>query len=693
MSTTLPEQAFAVHGDVLYRFALALVGDEGRAAQLLRALAADLPAGAASEPALLSGLLAAARREEERVARGRRRPRPAPPLGPFALTSLPLTQRAALIAHLLLGYDGQRLADLLGLAPADARAALIDAVRALGSAAGLALTDRVSDERCAPVRDLLVDPALGSRQSTAARGHLATCSHCRAFDHAWLGITQAVEAALRGALRDQQLPAPMAAKLLASGRSRPAWSLPRLALVPLIVLALIAALVLPGFLRQPVSVVDRTQSEPVDPLALLDQALARQVAPPDRSGVWYARYETIWYFADDVYAPLLAELWLDPREPARHRLQLSHREGGAPYELQLGDGARRLSYALDAAYAPALYGGLPVRASPGSPALIDQPLDAAGQLRARNERLASGPWSLAPAYLRQARAAADLRLLGRQRDGRHVVQILSFSAPSPLGLPADGPAADQVTVLLAIDVEEGLLRRVTELVGPPDGTQTSRVTWSLVAEEWLVSGDQIREAFAVQRAWTGVGDFSEVSPVPSADLAIPLVSARSLADPAQLFDLPAPPLWLPARPPPGVDRALLIWPNSTMGALSPPLGLVYLGEGRRLVMAFSYAQPPSDLPESIGAWQVTLWPGRIGRYTAVLDRDPAGQLSARQQDPSIHIRLDAWGFTRAELLELISGMGPFAGETLVAHDDLFIRPQAGADDVRALAPLDRRQSP
>lgn len=694
MSATLPEQIFAVHGDVLYRFALALTGDEGRAGRLLCALAADLPADAPAEPALLAALLATARRAEEQAARSRRRPQRARPLGPFALQSLPLEQRAALVAHLLLGYDGQRLADLLGLSAETARTALIDAVRALGLAAGLALTDRVSDERCAPVRDLLADPALGSRQSAAARGHLATCPHCRAFDHAWIGITQAVEAALRNTLRDQQLPAPLAAKLLAGRRAGPSWSLSRLALAPLIVLALIAALVLPGFLSQPVSIVDRAQSKPVDPLALLDLALARQAGPPDRSGVWYARYETLWYFADDTYAPLLAELWLDPREPARHRLQLSHREGGAPYELQLGDGARRLSYALDAAYAPALYGGLPVRARPASPALIDQSLDAAGQLRARDARLASGPWSLAPAYLRQARAAADLRLLGRQRDGRHVVQILSFSAPSPLGLPADSPStADYVTVLLAIDPEDGLLRRVTELVGPPGGVQTSRVTWSLVSEEWLVGGDQIREAFAVQRAWTGLGDFSEVAPTSSADPAMPLVAARALADPAQLLNLATPPLWLPARPPPGVDRALLIWPNAGMGALSPPQGLVYLGEGRRLVLVFSYTQPLPGTSEPIGDWQAAIRPGRIGRYTVALNRDPTGQLSAREWDPSVAMRLDAWGFTRAELLALIADIGPFASEALVAHDQIFLRPQAGTADARAMAPLDRRQSP
>lgn len=694
MNTPLTvEQILTRQGDGLYRFALVLAGDEAAAARLLRRLFAALPAGELDEPALLAALLGVARQAEERAARRRQRPRRAPPLGPFALHSLALEQRAALVAHLLYGYDSARLANLLGLTPELARAALVEAVRTLGPAAGMALTDRISDEHCAPLRDVIIDPALGTRQSAATRGHLASCAHCRNFDHAWLGITQAVETALRNALRDRPLPAPLAAKLLASERKGTPWALPRLALAPLIVLAIIAALVLPGFLRQPVSVIEHSERAAVEPLTLIDQALARQAGPPERNGVWYARYETIWYFTDDLYAPLLAESWLDPNEPARHRLQLSHREGGAPYELQIGDGTRRLSYALDAAYAPAIYGGLPIRARPDSPALLDQPLEAAAQLRARDERLESGPWSLAATYLNQARAAADLRLLGRQRDERRTVQILSFSTTSPLGLPADSAEAgyDRVTVLLAIDDEDGLLRRVTELVGPPGGTQTSRVTWKLVHEEWLISGDQIREAFSIQRAWSGLGDFSEVAPLPSADFALPLLAAHSVADPARLLETSSAPLWLPVQPPPGVDRALLIWPNAGMGALSQPQALVYLGEGRRLLLTFNYTRALPGRAVAVGPWQVALEAGRTGRYTAALSRDPDGGLSVGEADPSRYMRLDAWGFTRAELLEVIANMGPFAGEALLAQDELFIRPQAGADSARIAAPLDRRQ--
>src|SRR5690606_842660 len=103
--------------------------------------------------------------------------------------------------HLLLGYDSAHLARALGLDEAGARGALTEAVRALGPAAGHTLTDRTSGEHCLAVREALADPLARARNASAVRGHLATCSHCRAFDYAWGEIIQAVDGALRETLR------------------------------------------------------------------------------------------------------------------------------------------------------------------------------------------------------------------------------------------------------------------------------------------------------------------------------------------------------------------------------------------------------------------------------------------------------------------------------------------------------------
>jgi hypothetical protein len=433
-------------------------------------------------------------------------------------------------------------------------------------------------------------------------------------------------------------------------------------------------------------VVQREQGALADPQELLSKALARHRAPPDRNGVWYGRYETQWFFDERTFAPLRAEIWLDSRVPARHRLQLTHADGGAPYELQIGNGRSELYYALDAAYAPALYGGLTTRARPGEPALLVQRLDADGQLRARDERLAAGPWAIGPSYLRQAQAAADLRVLGRQRDGDRIVQILSFSGVSPLGLPIDAPGAtaERVTVLLALDVEDGLLRSATELAGPAGAEQTSRVTWRLLEEHWIATTEQIARAFTVSQAWTGMGDFSELGRHESADPALPLITARAVGDPARLISGAGPRFWLPSTPPAGVDRAMLLWDEGALRSGGPPHGLIYLGEGRRLIMVFNLFRQLEGESLRLGIWRASLQPSRSQRYTLFLSRPhDSRETQSTGVDPSANVLIDAYGFGRDELLDVARSMRPFDVAGLAAQDELFSRRSSGDPAARA----------
>ncbi len=677
----LLEQALAAHGDLLYHLALLAAGDERGAESLLRAVTNDLvaawretpTAAAPAAPGLLARLAAAARRSAAQPpgqrTRARRRVRPG--VLPLALQHLSLDQRLALALHLLSGYDVARIGQVLELPASAARNALIAAVRALGPFAGSSLPDRTSGELCLEVHDALADPVAGARHGSLVRGHLAACALCRSFDQAWDTIIQRVEATLRNELRERPLPPELRARLLAVARPPRRFSPGlRLALPPLAVLALIAALVLPGFLRQPVSVVERELAAPLDPDALVARALARQTSPPDRGGVWYGRYATLWYFDDSTIAPLQAELWLDPRNPARHRLQLTHADGGAPYELQLGNGSSRLYYALDALYAPTVYGRLRTPAQPGAPALLVQELDRAGQERARNERLSSGPWAIPLAYLEQARQAPDLRVLGRQRDGARSVQILSFSGLSPLGLPPDAPGAtaERVTVLLALDLEDGLLRTATELAGPSGTTQTSRVTWRLLEEQTLATAEQIERAFSIGRAWTGIGDFSEVGRYLSADQAVPLIAEYAVVDPGQLLGSRDAAFWMPAAPPPGAERALLLWSDGTGRGRNPQQALIYLGEGRRLMLLFNVTDELDGELLTVGPWQATLHAGRTRRYTLALSRT-LGTAASDGGAPGLLI--DAWGFSRNELLRLVASLRPFDSQALAAHGTLF----------------------
>ncbi|MCS6881759.1 MAG: hypothetical protein RMK84_08495 [Oscillochloridaceae bacterium] len=685
--SALLEQTLAAYGDRLYHMALLAGGDERAAATILLGATRDLsrswqeqpPAQLPAETDVLARLVTVARVAEQRMGQRRLRRGPRLVFSTFALHHLPLDQRLALGLHLLLGYDGARIGQALDLDEDAARAMLIAAVRALGPAAGTSLPDRIEDERCEATRAALVDPATGASYGSVIRGHLAACALCRAFDRAWGEITRQVETALRAAFRERPLPATLRERLLDQGRpARRLGPRLRLALPPLAVLALIAALVLPGFRREPARVVERQESAPVDAGALVARALERYGQPPDHNAAWHRRYETLWYFDDVPIAPLRAEMWLDPRNPARHRLQLTHTDGGAPYELQLGDGSSRLYYALDALFASALYGPLPIPARPEAPALLVEELDATAQQRALALRLASGPWSLPRSYLHQARSAANLRALGRQRDGAHTLQILSFTGVSPLGLPPDTAetGAERVTVLLGIDADNGQLRSVTELAGPDGAAQTSRVTWRLVEERAVTPQEQV---FSINRAWTGVGDFSDARRHRSADLALPLIHRRALGEPARLLAPPYNqiPVWMPAAPPAGVERALLLWGEGNWRRRTPPQALVYLGEGRQLMLLFNTDASVEGEELTIGPWRATLRAGRTQRYTMALDLVPANSGGAAG-DPLTRLLLDARGFSREEVLALAANLQPFDTQTLAAHRRLFAAAAARA---------------
>ncbi|NNJ10681.1 hypothetical protein EKD04_010095 [Chloroflexales bacterium ZM16-3] len=677
----LIERALRIHGDAIYRAALLLAGNAQGAEGLMRALVADLlaapPVSAPDEADLLARLLAAARAEVARqAARRREAARPAADLPPLyrSLFALPADQRLALGLHLLQGYDVGHLARIAAADDAAARAGLIAAMRAVAPAAGISLTDRSSGDHCLSVRDALVDPAGRLRHAPAIRGHLAGCAHCRAFDQAWGELSQAVETALRTALRDRDLPAPLEARLMAMARPARRFSPGlRFVLPPLAVLLIIAALVLPGITRRSVTVVNREDAAPVDPQILISRALDIHARPPDGGGpIWHARYQTFWYFDNRTVAPLHADIWLDRSNPARHRIQIAHTDGGAPYELQLGNGTDRLYYGLDGIYAPSLYGSLAVGATQEQPALLSQVAEPPAQSRALAERITYGVWDVPPFYLRQAQAAENLHVLGRQRDGDHIVQILSFSGVSPVGYPADAPGATagRVTVLLALDLADGRLRSATELSGPAGGTQTSRVTWRLIAEETFGSSAEAGAPFDIGQAWNGIGEFPPARTYQSADPAMPLISAAQLGAPALLLKHPA--IALPVVPPPGVSRALLNLPVSDTSGQSPPLSLIYLGPDRRIILRFNTSSQINDGEAVRGElWSAQIEPGRARSYRATLQRigetDPTG---------NNYMLLDAYGFSRAELVSVIESLRPLDAETLHTHYTLFVLPTA-----------------
>jgi hypothetical protein len=666
------EQILDIDGDPLYRMALLLGGDERGAAELLLDLARrELRTWSpgSEQPALMAALLAAAqRREKPRTETSRREPpRNAIELPPVyrRILLLPLEQRLVLGLRLLLGYDEAHLAEA-GFPAEQAQKLYDQALRALAPTARVDISDYGPEDLCDATRAALRRNSGRVNREPALRGHLATCSHCRAYDQAWGELTRSAELALRSQLRLPALPVALRTKMLAQARPKARLRRPQLRflLPPLAVVGLIAALVLPGFWRSNTTLVEQTTEAGVDPQTLVQQALLLAEQPPSgKNGVYRARYETLWFFNDTTFAPIRAESWIDSRNPARHRIEIAHRDGGPPYEVQIGDGKERMAYRITPDYADSLYSELPASA-------LDQlvALDAAGQNKAREVRFATGPWTIGPAYLRAAAEASDLQALGRQRDGERIVQVLSFSGTSPLGRPLDAPGAtaERITVLLALDAVDGRLRRATELAGPAGAAQTSRTTWRLVNEEWIVSDATSGPVFSLKDIWAASGN--EAPPVREApiDLTLPVLDRDRIAPPAALLRSPNGQIWLPATMPPGTDRALIMW-DTGLRQNSPPRAVVYLGPQRSLYLYLDRTNRGvvHQEDDSFGEWNAFLAAGRMQRYNILL------QLIA-PDTPMQWRDIQSQGFTRAELQAVVEGMRPFDRPTFLAQEQFFL---------------------
>ncbi len=652
-------------GSVAYSFALALTPDERTAQRLLQLWVRTLreqPPAVWRDDELITRLY---RLALSKYADQPRERRPAPPTAPILgpLRTLPLDQRMAVLAYSLLSADYARLAAMLNTSPDNALVTFQQAITALAPALGHHLTQQIQSDACVTVRQALINPTQHLQLFETVRRHLSTCTHCRLFDREWQAVTHELTATLRRIRDNQPLPTRLLNRLLESAsapRQRFAqWSL---LIPPLVLIILILTLILPGLLRNPLTVVTTGATEPgITARELVNRALVHGGIPePEGPPIWYARYQTIWYFNNRTIAPLFAEIWHDRDNPARHRLQLRHIEGGAPYEFQLGDGTRRFYYALDGSYAPTLYGDLPIRAAPNEPELVVSLMSAEQQQAAFFARRQTGPWRIVPSYLQQAAEAPDLRLLGQQRIGNRLAYIVSFRGFSPLDLPAE--AAEPVMVLMTIAGQDGHVLSITELVGPPGGTQTSRVVWRLAEFNWLVSSEQIRDAFTFERAWNGRAEAEGSAPQPLIDPSWPLLRRANVIEPAQLSRV-SEPFVLPATIPVGIEQAVLLQlRGSTMN------GVLYTGRNKRLILTFDRIPDiDSTVPtEVIDRWRVRIEPVRGQRYRVAIEPDSApGNAGTR-------IALDTQGFTIDELRAVIASLQPVYQIDLTTQQALFV---------------------
>jgi hypothetical protein len=679
---TALERAIQRYGDDWYRLALLLTSDENMAAAALHDAASRLTTSQADvlhEPDLVRALIAALPMERRRLW-PRRLPAwarlpPARPEAPLVavLARLPRQQQLALGLLLLRGFEPAQAAAMLGVDEAHTRTLMRDALRALAPhiRPALALADLDADsapEACRPTRMAL---ALGgdlAHADSTARGHLALCAACRAAEQTWAQLTTATENALRGVLRRAALPDQLANDL----RNTTISALPqprlgilvghrkRLVALAAAVLAVVALLVLPGRRESPATNGLSNTGAALAPYDLVARAHDRLYTPPEGSGIWHGRWEIRWTFPAGSYALLNADAWIDTAS-SQHRVQLTHHDGGSPFEFELADNADNLWYATTPNYytslAPASFESARLRAQ-----LRLKPADKQRMLRARLE---SGAWDIAAAYLRQAAAARDLNSWGRQRtaDGA-MLDVLGFDGVSPLAPPADAPNQPSIptTILLSIDAQSGALREVRELIGPEGAERSTRTTWRFVDGEWLADRQQIADTFDVQRAWNGIGSFARQAGI--ADPALPLDAADQTMSLAQVVQ-GSRTLQLPSVPPAGAARAVLLTDPA-----NPAITTVYIGTGRRLELR-TFSGNGIVEPELEGAEQITINGQQVFLRPFGGQGYQARLIYRGLQPDSITTWIGALGYTRAELLDLLRGLGPPTTASYRAQASLF----------------------
>jgi hypothetical protein len=663
------DQLLGQHGDDLYRLAIMLCGAPRAAAPALRRAARALHA-AGGEPSLdglfaaLLAVVPAERRQSARTA--------ADPAAQIqaALMQLPRPQRLAVALPALRSFEDR--------APPPAVAASPAAGRALRRSALLTLAERcfadlplvsldpvAAPEACRAVRAALAADDAALTEDSALRGHLGLCAECRAAAHTWHEINGRVTDTLRGALRPQTLPPALALELRAIfdpsvrlPRRMPRWV--RIALVPLAVLAIIGFIVLP---RAPAS----PQVQDVTPIPggvaageLVARARTLLYQPPAGNGIWHARYRVRWAFPDQSVTDLDAGLWRDT-SGERHRAQLVHISGGAPYEFALADDGR-FSYAL----APLYSGSVAPLLGIDETLRLQMPIErgAADLLAAR---LASGAWGIADAYLRQAEAA-QLQSWGRRTaDDGATLEVIGFRGVSPLATDAAPGAAAQVTVLMSLDAATGMLYEVREVIDAPGGgAPASRTTWRFLGAEWL--GAEEADAALSQRSLSSVGNFT-MRADPPADAQLPMLRDADLLPLVFALTDGAPWVRLPAAPPPMMTQALLVASSGERSTVA-----IYRGEGRTLTIR---TQPRSAIPATLpgrGDERERIDAGEVVATIAYLIPDRAEALLDPRLGPdgiAYTTHVVGVGFARDEFRSLVVSLTTVTTEIFREQSALF----------------------
>ncbi|NOK61018.1 MAG: hypothetical protein GFH27_549307n1, partial [Chloroflexi bacterium AL-W] len=513
---------------------------------------------------------------------------------------------------------------------------------------------------------------------TEIRGHLAVCSECRSIVHWVQAMREAVADRIRNLAHTIQFPGHVEEHIYAATPTptlqRPSFlsaMRSRRALVPAtaFVIVLIIVFSRPDSLQLASAPVDSVSTQPQD---LVERALDTLYDPPSGEGVWHGRWEIRWQFDGLSFATLYADLWHE--QGGLHRLlQLTHHCGGDPFEYLLSDQAGDFWYAVSERYAPTIY---PEELISEDNLRFTTDIDPDQRQQLFDARLESGAWGIANVYLQQAQQAESLQSWGRQRtvEGQ-TIEIVGFDGFSPLGLPPDAvaPTENVATILLSIDVESGKLMEVQELRGATNQTRTMRTTWWFIESEWLTEPHDAIEAFNLRRVWSDRRSFRPCPTITEpAMLLLEQDMLRSSADKV----INGQRNWLPGVLPSGVDRAMVITVQEPSDFSSLVSGVLYMGSDRWLTIRnvsgddWSFAPDDDDQAEDVlvDNLSVRIIPGIGQKYQIQvfnLEDDVWG-------GPLSFVLINAYGFSKDELLAVVRSLGPFTVEAYFHQAKAFM---------------------
>lgn len=631
------ERARVRYAHALYRIALLREPQPARAAKVIVHAFTQLDWNTVTLDDQLEARLVAAL-PRVRPARWFRRWRNRPQVTlPAAFWKLTPAARTALGLRILRGMATPQIATALGEPVAAVQVTILRAIAQIGG-----LPYGPLDEACLRCRTARLD------EPHAERGHWFGCEACRTEHPAWERAEAALNAQLQRAVGERLLPRE-ADEALTTALARddqrqmvPVWKQPSMLRIAAVlgVVVVLLALVWP---RQAGLISGRGDN--LATRQIVEQARAQYGAVPAGTEITHRRWEIT---VTDPQMLLQAEEWVDPSEPARHRMQL--RDGTKSVEWQVGDGYKAMYYMsnLPVAFCGGVLTGLDWHIRERNVWSI--PKDE--QLRLRTARWQSGAWATGARYLDLALAAASLRSLGVS--GKGVEAVLTLAAE---GREING------TLLLRLDPLTHELREVREL-RQNNGQTQAFVPWRLVFTETLERATALRGAVL-----NGYPDPTPPKLVertgPIIDPTCPLLgSEQTIKLPLAIATGQAGRLWGLPRLPPDTEQAYLIGVPASENIIRGDRGngdgssrVVYVGKGKRLALSASSAAVQRSQTSTVeaGPWQLTFTTLTQGVSFITLYRSSTTPTSYSEGDG---LRVWAQGWSQAELIDLLATVRP-----------------------------------